>query len=282
MREIHVDLPAANGTLEIVSNPRGAVIAIDDRALDDTAPVLLAPYPAGAYTVSASIDGWHTQERAVEVLPNARSEVAFELERLPVGEVFLDLTPRDAKVAIAGSDESYHRGIRLRRGTYEFRVERDGYASESFRLPVVPGRNQRTVRLARLKARLTVASTPSDAIVHVSYRAGQSWRDVRYAGPLTLPAGEVTHRGPRGRLSQLRSTADPCRQAACAHHPHAGIRRRAGTPLSTTYWHRGAMGRNWSSYRPALSEWDRPRAPATSARSTMLPSRSRSPSASTR
>ena len=192
VREVHVDLPAASGTLEIVSNPRGAAIAIDDEPLDDTAPVLLAPYPAGAYTVSASINGWHTQTRAVEVLPNARSEVAFELERLPVGEVFLDLTPRDAKVTIVGSDESYRRGIALRRGTYEFRVERDGYASESFRLPVVRGRNQRTVRLARLSARLTVASTPSDATVQVSYRAGQSWRDVPYTGPLTLPAGEVT------------------------------------------------------------------------------------------
>lgn len=192
VHEIHVDLPAASGTLEIVSNPRGAAIAIDDQPLDDLAPVLLAPYPAGTYTVSASIDGWHPQTLAVEVLPNARSEVAFELERLPVGEVFLDLTPTDANVVIVGSDEAYHRGVRLRRGTYEFRVERDGYASESFRLPVLRGRNQRSVRLAQLTARLTIASTPSDAIVHVSYRAGQSWRDVRYTEPLTLPVGEVT------------------------------------------------------------------------------------------
>lgn len=192
VHEIHVDLPAASGTLEIVSNPRGAAIAIDDQPLDDRAPVLLAPYPAGTYTVSASIDGWHPQTLAVEVLANARTEVAFELERLPVGEVFLDLAPADANVVIVGSDEPYHRGIRLLRGTYEFRVERDGYASESFRLPVLRGRNQRSVRLAQLTARLTIASTPSDAIVHVSYRAGQSWRDVRYTEPLTLPAGEVT------------------------------------------------------------------------------------------
>lgn len=192
VHEIHVDLPAASGTLEIVSNPRGAAIAIDDQPLDDRAPVLLAPYPAGTYTVSASIDGWHPQTLAVEVLANARTEVAFELERLPVGEVFLDLAPADANVVIVGSDEPYHRGIRLLRGTYEFRVERDGYASESFRLPVLRGRNQRSVRLAQLTARLTIASTPSDAIVHVSYRAGQSWRDVRYTEPLTLPVGEVT------------------------------------------------------------------------------------------
>ena len=192
VREIHVDLPVANGTLEIVSNPRGAAIAIDDQALDEPAPVLLAAYPAGAYTVSASKDGWHPQTRSVEVLPNVRSEVAFELERLPVGEVVLDLTPADARVVIVGSDEPYRHGIRLLRGTYEVRVERDGYAGETFRLPVLRGRNQRTVTLARLEARLTVASTPSDAAVHVSYRTGQAWRDVRYTGPLTLPAGEVT------------------------------------------------------------------------------------------
>ena len=191
-RAIHVDLPTARGTLEIVSNPRGAAIAIDDRPLDDAAPVLLVGYPAGAYTVSASIDGWHTQTRAVEVLPHARSEVAFELERLPVGEVFLDLTPGDAKVDIVGFDEPYHRGIRLPRGRYEFLVERDGYADESFEMPVLRGRNQRTVTLERLEARLTVASNPADAIVEVSTQAGRSWRDVRYTEPLTLPAGEVT------------------------------------------------------------------------------------------
>ena len=192
-REIHVDLPAANGALEIVSNPRGATVAIDGRPLDEAAPVLLAPHPAGAYTVSASIDGWHTQTRTVEVLPRARSEVAFELERLPVGEVFLDLTPRDARVDIVGHDEPYHRGIRLPRGSYEFVVERDGYAGEAFEMPVLRGRNQRTVTLARLKARLTIASDPPDAIIHVSYPApaGVEWRDVRYGGPLTLPAGDV-------------------------------------------------------------------------------------------
>ena len=191
-REIHVDLAAANGTLEIVSNPRGAALAIDGQPVGDAAPVLLAPYPAGAYEVSAAIDGWHPQTRNVEVLPNARTEVAFELERLPVGEVFLDLNPSDARVDIVGFDEPYRRGVRLPRGTHVFRVERDGYASQVFELPVLRGRNERTVRLARLKARLTIASDPPDAVVHVSYRDEQGWRDLRYTEPLTLPAGEVT------------------------------------------------------------------------------------------
>lgn len=190
-REIHVDLAAANGTLEIVSNPRGAAIVIDDRPLDDVSPVLLARYPAGAYAVSAAIDGWHPQTRNVEVLPNARTEVAFELERLPVGEVFLDLDPADARVDIVGFEEPYRRGVRLPRGSYVFRVERDGYAGETFELPVLRGRNERTVTLARLKARLTIGSNPPDAVVHVSYRTGRTWRDLRYTEPLTLPAGEV-------------------------------------------------------------------------------------------
>ena len=191
-RNVHVDLPAASGTLEIVSNPRGAAIAIDELQLDDPAPILLAPFPAGTYEVSASIDGWQTQTRNVEVLPHARAGVAFELERSPVGEVFLDLSPPDARVDIVGFEEPYHRGVRLPRGNYVVHVERDGYASETFELPVLRGRNERTVTLARLKARLTVTSNPPDAVVQVSYRAGRAWRDLRYTEPLTLPAGEVT------------------------------------------------------------------------------------------
>ena len=190
VQPVHVDLPAANGSLAIVSNPRGASIAIDGRALDEAAPARLAPYPAGAYEVAAAIDGWQSQTRTVEVLPNAATEVAFELERLPVGEVFLDLSPSDATVRIVGLDTPYHRGIRLPRGFYEFRAERDGYVGETFELRVLRGRNQRAVRLARRQARLTITATPADATVDLSYRTGQAWRDVRYAEPLALPAGE--------------------------------------------------------------------------------------------
>ena len=191
LRALHVDLPAASGSLTIVSNPRGASLAIDQRPLEETAPATLDPYPAGAYEVTAAIDGWRSIARTVEVLPNKATEVAFELQRLPVGEVFLDLSPSDAQVHIVDLDTPYHRGMRLQRGIYKFHAKRDGYVGETFQLRVLRGRNQHTVRLARRQARLTITATPADATVDVAYLDGSDWRDIRYAAPVSLPAGEV-------------------------------------------------------------------------------------------
>ena len=191
-RDVHVQFPAAVGVLEIVSNPRGAVLAIDGQSLVDAAPVLLARYPTGAYEVTASIANRQSKTQTVEVLPNARTEVAFELERLPAGEVFLDLSPSDAEVEIVGTDAAYQHGVRLPRGVYAFRIRRDGYATQEFKLPVRFGRNQRAVRLARLQTRLSLAAEPADAIVEVSYDAGGGWRNIRYTDPLTVPMGLAT------------------------------------------------------------------------------------------
>ena len=191
-RDVHVEFPAAVGVLEIVSNPRGAVLAIDGQNLADAAPVVLAHYPTGAYEVSASIAHRQTKTQTVEVLPNARTEVAFELERLPAGEVFLDLSPGDAEIEIVGVDAPYHHGVRLPRGVHAFRVRRAGYATQEFKLPVRFGRNQRAVRLTRLQTRLSLAAEPADAIVEVSYDAGGGWRNIRYTGPLTVPMGLAT------------------------------------------------------------------------------------------
>lgn len=190
-RRIHVDLPVAKAALRVVSNPRGAHVTIDGQTLDGAAPILLSPYPAGAYEITASIEGWQAQTRTVEVLPNTRADVAFELERVPAGEVHLDLSPRDASVRIVGVDEPYRPGIRLPRGTHAVRVERVGYAPRTVEFPVLLGRNEYAVRLARLQALLTVATEPAHATVDVSYDDGTSWRDVRYAGPVALPAGEA-------------------------------------------------------------------------------------------
>ena len=191
-RDVHVEFLPAVGVLEIVSNPRGAMLAIDGQNLADAAPVVLARYPTGAYEVTASITNRQTKTQAVEVLPNARTEVSFELERLPAGEVFLDLSPGDAEVEIVSVDADYHQGIRLPRGVYEFRIRRDGYAAQDFRLPVHFGRNQRAVRLVRLQTRLSLAAEPADAIVEVSYDDGGGWRSIRYTDPVVVPTGLAT------------------------------------------------------------------------------------------
>ena len=190
-REVHARFPSATGVLHIASNPRGAEIAIDGQMLDEPAPALLSPYPTGAYAVTAAIAGRQSKTETVEVRPNERTDVSFELERLPAGEVFIDVTPRDAKVEIVGLGEPYRRGIRLPRGIYDFRIQRAGYASREFALTVDFGRNRRTVQLDRLHGQLNIDVQPSDAVVHVVYGQGRDRRTRRYAGGLRLPTGTV-------------------------------------------------------------------------------------------
>ncbi len=192
VRRIHIDFPPSAGTLEIVSNPRGAQLRIVGKPLDAIAPIVLSDYPAGAYDITATLAGRQPETQSVEVLPRQATTVSFELERLRVGEVFVDLAPRDAQLEIVGVDERYRPSMTLPLGAYEFRARRHGYGSQSFSLDVRRGRNRHAVRLERLYGTLDLTVQPAAAIVEVSYQQAGEWSTSRYqSAPLRIPAGPV-------------------------------------------------------------------------------------------
>ena len=190
--DVHVEFPAATGSLEIVTNPRGADVMVDGEKLDDATPIMLSPHPTGSFEISASIRGREAKTQTVEVLPRQNTEVSFELERVPMSEIHVARSPRDLELEIDG--KPYKPGMTLPIGAYKLRAQRPGYAPLEKTVELSRGRNEQSIKLVRLQGSLALAVSPSDAEVEVSYPDAGGWRTIRYAEKMLVPTGPVTVR----------------------------------------------------------------------------------------
>ncbi|MYD96983.1 MAG: SUMF1/EgtB/PvdO family nonheme iron enzyme [Gammaproteobacteria bacterium] len=215
VRDVHVDFAPATGSLEIVSNPRGAQLVVNGEKLEDASPVLLSPFPTGAHEVSATIHGRQLKTQIAEVLPRQQTDVSFELERVPMSELYVSRSPGNVKLEVGG--KPYQPGMTLPIGTYKLRAASPGYESQELSVELVAGRNDRSVRLVRLQGSLSLAIEPGDASVEVSYPDGGEWRTVPYEDGMTVPTGPVRLRasavGHRNYERRLTMQAKPLRHA---------------------------------------------------------------------
>ena len=190
--DVHVEFPAATGSLEIVTNPRGGVVLVDGERLEGVAPFLLSPHPTGSFEVAASIHGREVKTQTVEVLPRQNTEVSFELERVPMSEIHIARSPRDLELEIDG--KPYEPGMTLPIGAYRLRAQRPGYAPLEKTVEFTRGRNDESIRLVRLQGSLSLAVSPPDAKVEVTYPDAGDRRTVRYTENMPIPTGPVTIR----------------------------------------------------------------------------------------
>lgn len=213
--DVHVEFPAATGSLEIVSNPRGADVKIDGKELEEVTPIVLSPHPTGSFEVAASIHGREAKIQTVEVLPRQSTEASFELERVAMSEIHIARSPRDLELEIDG--KPYQPGMTLPIGAYKLRAQRRGYAPLEKTVEFTRGRNDQSIRLVRLQGSLSLAVSPPDAKVEVSYPDGGDQRTVRYTKDMLIPTGPVTVRatavGHRSYERRLTVEAQPLSHA---------------------------------------------------------------------
>ena len=188
-----VSFPPAFGALEVVTNPRGARVTVDGRALDDVTPISLDPIPTGEHTVEVSIYGREAKTATIEVFPRTTTRHTFELERVPMGELTLQLTPADATVELFDAPLPYSPGVRLPLGTYGLRVSSPGYHAREMDLAIVHGPNPMRVDLARQYGRLAIAVRPAHATVTVVPKS-EGGQPQPYGEQMLLPAGAFTIR----------------------------------------------------------------------------------------
>ena len=213
--DVHVEFPTATGSLEIVTNPRGADVMVDGKKLEGATPIMLSPHPTGSFEVAASIHGREAKVQTVEVLPRQSTEASFELERVPMSEIHIARSPRDLDLEIDG--KPYQPGMTLPIGAYKLRAQRPGYAALEKTVEFERGRNEQTVSLVRLQGSLALTVSPSDAKVEVSYPDAGGWRTIRYTKDMPIPTGPVTVRaeavGHRSYERRLAMAAKPLTHA---------------------------------------------------------------------
>lgn len=187
--DIHIEFPPSTGSLEVVTNPRGARVSVDGKDIDGVTPVVLTPHATGSFEVTTWIHGRERKTEAVEVLPRQNTEVAFELERVPMSEIYVSRIPRDAELEI--DRKPYEPGMTLPVGTYALTARRSGYASVDRTVEFTRGRNDRSIILERLKGGLTLAVSPEGANVEVSYPRTDGWHRLPYTEGMVVPTGPV-------------------------------------------------------------------------------------------
>lgn len=208
--DLHIEFPPSSGSLEIVTNPRGARITVDGKDIDEVTPVVLAPHPTGSFEITTWIHGRQRKTEAVEVLPRQNTEVAFELERVPMSEIYVSRIPRDAELEI--DQEPYRPGMTLPIGTYRLTARRSGYAPVDRTIEFTRGRNDRSIILERLKGALSIVVMPERAEVEVSYPRADGWTTLPYREGMVIPTGPVVVRAtalghrPYERQLAMRST----------------------------------------------------------------------------
>ena len=202
--DVHVEFPLATGSLEIVTNPRGAEIVVAGKRIDGVTPVLLSPHPTGSFDVTTWIHGRERKTETVDVLPRQNTEVSFDLERVPLAEIHVSLTPRNAELEIDG--KPYKPGMTLAVGTYRLRARREGYAPLDRVIEFNRGRNDHAISLVRQRGGLSLAVSPDHAQVAVWYPDAPGWRP--YEDEMIIPTGPVTvratasgYRGYEGKLT---------------------------------------------------------------------------------
>lgn len=186
--DIHIEFAPTSGSLEIVTNPRGARISVDGKDIDDVTPVVLTPHPTGSFEVTTWIHGRERKTEMVEILPHQNTEVAFELERVPMSEIYLSRIPGDAELEI--DRKPYRPGMTLPIGTYRLTARRSGYAPVDRTIEFTRGRNDRTIFLERLKGSLSVVK-PDRAEVEVSFPDSDGWYTQPYREGMIIPTGPV-------------------------------------------------------------------------------------------
>lgn len=190
--DIHIEFLPATGSLEIVTNPRGAQISVDGKHLEQMTPLVLSPHPTGSFDVTTWIHGRERKTEMVEVRPRENTEATFELERVPMSRIYVSRIPSDTELTI--DRKPYEPGMTLPVGTYKLRAERAGYLPVDRTITFTYGRNDRSITLAREKGRLALTVSPQHAAVEVSYATVGGWRNVAYREGMVIPTGPLTVR----------------------------------------------------------------------------------------
>ncbi len=189
----HVSFPPASGALEVITNPRGARVILDGRPLDDVTPISLDSIPTGEHTLEVSNYGRETKTATIEVFPRTTTRHTVELNRVPMGELTLQLTPANATVELFDAPLPYSPGVRLPLGTYRLRVSSPGYHAREMDLAIVHGPNPVRVDLARQYGWLEIAVRPAHATVTVVPKS-EGGRPQPFGEQMLLPAGPFTIR----------------------------------------------------------------------------------------
>ena len=190
--ELNEVLPAAFGSIRIVSNPTNSSIELNGERLEETTPFTLSQLEAGVHTLTVSSPDHRPDTRSIDVLPGDNGDLLLDLAMVPWGTLTVRTYPADARITLPDLEGRYTPGMKLERGEYLLEVSKTGFPTVTERIYVSTGENVHKVTLKRRQLPLTVSVTPPDADIKVEYQRDGEFRIRTYYAGMKLPEGDIT------------------------------------------------------------------------------------------
>lgn len=163
---VTLTLPPILGTVELVGEPAGASVRVDDPASEPvgTLPGEIALVP-GSHTLIVSQDGFQTAQLDVSVRPRARIRRSVDLE-LETGSVLVDVQERGALIEVDGTAMGFTPAVlpRVAAGTHTIRISRGGFRAFEETIEVAPNEQTAVQVRLRLEQEVTAASRQAESI----------------------------------------------------------------------------------------------------------------------
>ena len=186
----NLDLQLGEGTVKLLSNPKGAWVEVDGQRLDAVTPTEIT-LPSGPHEIMMGQAERRAITQSVELKTGETLSVNLSLNVDPHGSLKFRVRPAGAKVAFVGKQLSYKSNMRLPIGEYAIQVSKRGYVTQAFRHSVKYGENQHSITLKREYGALNISVREPNAIVNVSYLNGADKVSKPYQPNMRVPVGKV-------------------------------------------------------------------------------------------
>ena len=203
VRDLNLEL--GEGTLQLLSNPKGAWVELDGQRLPAVTPTQIK-LPSGPHEITMGQTERRPVSQSVELNAGEQLAVNLSLNIDPHGTLKFQVKPAGAKVRFVDQQLTYKSGMRLPIGEYGISVSKPGYVTQKLRYTVRYGDNQRPITLQRQYATLNVDVREKTALVNVSYVNGGQQISRPYLANMRVPVGQIKVRaGAMGHRTQTKT-----------------------------------------------------------------------------
>lgn len=175
------------GGLAVIVDPPGTQVYFDGRLLGES-PLAYENLPAGSHVIELRKAGFTTERETVEISDAAVRELVMRLDGPPVG-LFVE-AEAGSRVFLDGSYAGEVTGdslsLRVRAGTHELRIERNGFASVR-QIMLEPGRDA-------VVGPGPMVRIPADPGERETARLNPRWYWVGASGVVALAGGVIAVR----------------------------------------------------------------------------------------
>ncbi|MBF0225996.1 MAG: SUMF1/EgtB/PvdO family nonheme iron enzyme [Desulfobacterales bacterium] len=131
-------------TLNVNCNVSGATIILNDANIGNL-PLKNYPITDGNHIIIVKKEGYETFKQEIKIVKNSNpSPIMVELQKkIENGKLFIEYSPKTAKIQIAGVNKNFSQGMELKAGKYQIEVSNALYEKKETSVDIIAGKDSK-------------------------------------------------------------------------------------------------------------------------------------------